>query len=320
MNKVFIKNRIVLLFLTSALALFQLSCTKSSHENHQGADGKGERVKKVAKYVCPMHPQITSEKPGSCSICGMDLVPVEAEEDSGEPKHPDHSQHQTHSEDEGWEAVGGGSGDRDSKPVEPQGHTHFKLSLDKQQLIGVKLAVVKKRSLFKTIRAPGRIAFDPELYTAQSEYLEANRQWARVKDSPIEEVKRSTREMINSAKIRLQVLGLSAGQIQDLGRKGRQSEGLLLTGKGQENWIYADVFEMDLPYIKKDLSVEVTANFLQGKRLFGKVVSVDEVINPNTRTAKVRIKLKEANENIRPESYVNVSILAPLGEHLTVPV
>ncbi len=25
-------------------------------------------------YVCPMHPDITSDKPGSCSICGMDLV------------------------------------------------------------------------------------------------------------------------------------------------------------------------------------------------------------------------------------------------------
>ncbi|MCK5719583.1 MAG: hypothetical protein KAH84_06485 [Thiomargarita sp.] len=26
------------------------------------------------KYVCPMHPEIVSEKPGSCSICGMFLV------------------------------------------------------------------------------------------------------------------------------------------------------------------------------------------------------------------------------------------------------
>ncbi|MEI8063840.1 MAG: heavy metal-binding domain-containing protein, partial [Verrucomicrobiota bacterium] len=30
----------------------------------------------VARYICPMHPQITSTKPGSCSICGMDLVLV----------------------------------------------------------------------------------------------------------------------------------------------------------------------------------------------------------------------------------------------------
>lgn len=50
------------------------------------------------------------------------------------------------------------------------------------------------------------------------------------------------------------------------------------------------------------------------------MVSVDEVINANTRTAKVRIKLNESHESIRPESYVNVSIMAPLGKHLTVPV
>jgi len=33
-------------------------------------------------YVCPMHPQIVKGEPGSCPICGMDLVQVEAEEDA----------------------------------------------------------------------------------------------------------------------------------------------------------------------------------------------------------------------------------------------
>jgi hypothetical protein len=29
-------------------------------------------------YVCPMHPDVTSNEPGRCPICGMDLVPVAA--------------------------------------------------------------------------------------------------------------------------------------------------------------------------------------------------------------------------------------------------
>lgn len=39
-------------------------------------------------YVCPMHLQITSDAPGRCSICGMNLVKKEAPQD-----HDDHTGH-----------------------------------------------------------------------------------------------------------------------------------------------------------------------------------------------------------------------------------
>ena len=31
------------------------------------------------KWTCSMHPEIISDKPGKCSKCGMDLVPMQAE-------------------------------------------------------------------------------------------------------------------------------------------------------------------------------------------------------------------------------------------------
>jgi Cu(I)/Ag(I) efflux system membrane fusion protein len=34
----------------------------------------------AVRYTCPMHPQIIEEKPGSCPICGMDLVPIKSQE------------------------------------------------------------------------------------------------------------------------------------------------------------------------------------------------------------------------------------------------
>ena len=40
--------------------------------------------RKVRFYQSPMHPWITSDKPGDCTICGMKLVPV-YEGESGVP-------------------------------------------------------------------------------------------------------------------------------------------------------------------------------------------------------------------------------------------
>ncbi|MFB9865604.1 efflux RND transporter periplasmic adaptor subunit [Rufibacter immobilis] len=55
------------------IAAFLLAaCTKT--DEHAHAEGE-------ASYTCPMHPQIVQDKPGSCPICGMDLVPVKKQED-----------------------------------------------------------------------------------------------------------------------------------------------------------------------------------------------------------------------------------------------
>ena len=61
--------RILLLGFTAIV--FLTAC-----DNSRKNEIKGETTKKQT-YTCPMHPQIVQDKPGTCPICGMDLVPFD---------------------------------------------------------------------------------------------------------------------------------------------------------------------------------------------------------------------------------------------------
>lgn len=53
-----------------ALSTSISSCGNSSENKTEKADGK-------ETYSCPMHPEVTSDKPGTCPKCGMDLEKAE---------------------------------------------------------------------------------------------------------------------------------------------------------------------------------------------------------------------------------------------------
>lgn len=281
-------------FLLALVILFSPSCSdqKRTENSQQVLHDSSAKLHDHNQEVwtCPMHPQIVKSTPGKCPICHMDLVKVNKEDT-----------------------------DLEEGDSLPQGHAPVTLNEARQQLIGVQTGEVKEKELFKTIEASGRVAFDPDLYTAQTEFIEAIRQRERVKNSSVAEVKHSAARMVESAKLRLKVLGLSDEYINKLARGGESGSSLLIPKAGESLWVYGEIFEMDLPFIHPGLTTKISGNALGRKELIGKVVSVDRVINPNTRTAKVRIIVPDVKLNLRPESYLEISILSPLGKQVTVP-
>ncbi|MBF0206003.1 MAG: efflux RND transporter periplasmic adaptor subunit [Oligoflexia bacterium] len=270
------------------------ACNKNiSSDNSSNNSSSSPPIQEVTSYwTCSMHPQIHQDKPGKCPICGMDLIKVSTKSTSVET---------------------------DSRNTYPSGHGAITLSPAQQEMIGVKFGEVIKKNAFKVIDTAGRVAFDPELFTAQNEYLEALKQEELIRHSPISEIKRSAHQMVESSKMRLKILGLSNQQIASIKDTSKISTGILIPKKGEQLWVYAEVYEIDLPYIKPQMKANIRGHFLEGKTLVGEVISVDRVINPTTRTAKVRIALPATILEVRPESYVEVSILSPLGKQLIVP-
>jgi membrane fusion protein, copper/silver efflux system len=61
---------ILLLLLAAGLAACESKKTQKIDVAHEHSVEQ--------QYTCPMHPQIVQNKPGSCPICGMDLVPKQA--------------------------------------------------------------------------------------------------------------------------------------------------------------------------------------------------------------------------------------------------
>ena len=75
------------IFLGVALAITLAACNNSSTGNEQtnaNADTSAFHALDTTTlaagtvfYQCEMHPEITSDKPGTCPTCGMDLVKME---------------------------------------------------------------------------------------------------------------------------------------------------------------------------------------------------------------------------------------------------
>ena len=233
-----------------------------------------KEARRILYYRSPMDPKQTSPVPAKDSM-GMDFVPVYA-------------------------------GGTDAAP-DPGG---FKVSPDRLQLIGVKTGTAERRDLVREIRTVGRVAYDPELYRTEEEYLAALTAGGSARGG----------SLLASSRLRLTLLGLSGAQIDALARAGRPDRSLLLSpGKGGEVWLYADAFESDLPLLKAGQAVVATSPSLPGRTFAGVVASIDPTLNPKTRAVRLRVRLKDPDGDLRPDMYLDAAIRADLGTRLAVP-
>jgi Cu(I)/Ag(I) efflux system membrane fusion protein len=73
-------------------------------------------------------------------------------------------------------------------------------------------------------------------------------------------------------------------------------------------WVVIDVAERDLSQISVGSKVDVRPRALQGQSFAGTVSLIYPHLNPQTRTARIRVEMPNPDELLRPDMYVDVDI------------
>ncbi|MFZ0734639.1 MAG: efflux RND transporter periplasmic adaptor subunit [Candidatus Sulfotelmatobacter sp.] len=87
-----------------------------------------------------------------------------------------------------------------------------------------------------------------------------------------------------------------------------------------EVWVVCDVFENDLGEVHLGDGAEIRLNAFTDRVFKGKVADISRVLDPNTRSAKVRIVLGNSDGSLRPGMFAVATFRSrKLTDHIVVP-
>lgn len=266
------------------LVLMNISYFSSAqeHDHNKALIPIQQEDGEILHYTCGMHPSVrvsvesydNGEK--KCPICFMPLTPVKKTSISAE------------------------------SPLEENIISRVEVKLQELKLAGVKTEEVSRRQLYKEIRAVGRVAYDPQLAIAQDEFISAVKSYQKAKEGLVPEITYRAQSLIESSRRKLLLLGLNAQQIQELEENQEVQTNLILPG--DKMWIYGDIYEYELNWVNQGAFVKVKPVGWTGKEFFGEIVSLNPVVDPQTRSVRFRALVDNAERKLKPEMYVDIEI------------
>ncbi len=260
-------------------------------------------ARKILYYQSAMHPWVKSDKPGRCTICGMQLTPV-------------------YEGEKGFEAGG----------------DMVSLSESMVKVLHVQTTGAKRQPLTKTLNVAGMIDDNTKRHRLISAYVAGRVQKLHVNFIGAEvaegqaladyyspallqaerEYRLLSGEMQKNVAFRLIQMGLTAAQIEALPEKSgdkitteilspvggtvvaqnvyegqyvQEGEKLFEIGDFSTMWFQFLAYEQDLPWIKLGLKVDIRTPSLPGRTFTGSITFIDPNFDEATRSTKVRVEL-----------------------------
>ncbi len=251
--------------------------------------------------------------------------------------------------------------------------TTIQIDEARQQELGITTAKVTRAPMLLSVRAVGRLTYDesrltdvvlkvggyvsnlrvratgqpvkkgeplfslysPDLFAAEQDYLVARGSKDLVQRGDA---------LVRAAGKKLELLGLTPAQIEEVAAKGEPIEKLVFTAPASGSvieknvvdgdavqagqrlfriaaldkvWVEADLFEADLGKVKVGMPANVAIG--SGPPLAGKVTFVYPYLDPQTRTGRVRIELPNQGLELKPDMYAMVTFDVSLPDQLQVP-
>ena len=304
----------------------------------EGASAAAAPAPAKQTYTCSMHPQVRLDQPGDCPICEMPLIPAASATAAaaGEAPTLQLSEH----------ALAMAS--VETVAVEPRPLARELRAVGRIEYNESSLATITPRvdgyaeRLFVNftgveIRKGDHLAevYSPELLVAQQELLIAV------------QAGNAGEALVNVAKTRLRLLGLTDEQIARLVDRKQTTDRVTLyspiSGTVIEKsivekaafkagdalyrianldsvWVYLEVYEYDLPWVRYGQRVRVTAEAVPGRTFEGMVTFVQPIVNEQSRTIRIPVHIENKDHALKPGMFVTASIDASLtAEGRTAP-
>lgn len=306
-------------------------------------------------WTCAMHPQIRMPEPGKCPICGMQLVPMAS--DAVEHEHESPSKGRTIALSSRAQALA----ELRVTPVvrtEPRVEIRLlgRVDYDETRLHMItpwtsgRIDELNVRVTGTKVRKGQVVAslYSPEVYTAMRDLLVAKDQARKLAKGLHGSADLAT-TVLDSARERLRLLGVSNARIKQIERSGSAPKhvritsaysGTVLDRKVEEGdyvstgtalyhvvdlsrvWVQIDAYESDLPHLRVGQLVTIEVASLPDQTFEGKVAFIDPVVDEKTRTTRVRVEIANEEGELRPGMFAQAVVDSELGyeqSHLVVP-
>lgn len=173
--------------------------------------------------------------------------------------------------------------------------------------------------------------YSPELIVAQEELIQSLKSFHELKNTTTSFAKDQSQRNLESARVKLRLLGIDPNQIQEIEKTGKVKEviqvkapasGVVIHKNALEGeyvkegtemftiaeldeiWIQLEAYESDLPGLKLNEKVQFQTDAYPGEVFTGRISFIDPFLNEKTRTTSFRLNVENKDGKLKPGMYV----------------